>query len=93
MHSNPALPMAENARRVLSWAEEVGYVVYYLKEHRRLEDPGEIAHRGRCHLLLQSREEPYPAVLSGIEQSAAVRWPAPGSRRPRVPSADACAPT
>jgi FkbM family methyltransferase len=70
MHSNPDLSMRVNAQRLLDWCERAGYVAWYLKEHARLERAERIAHRGRCHVLLQPASWPYPEWLRGIEQSA-----------------------
>ncbi|HET6386073.1 MAG TPA: FkbM family methyltransferase [Armatimonadota bacterium] len=70
MHSNPDLPMRENATRVLRWCEELGYNAWYLARESHLTDPDEIAHRGRCHLLLQPADWSYPTWLRGIPQSA-----------------------
>ena len=70
MHSPPELPMAENASLVLAWAREVDYAAWYLREGIRITSPEPIAHRGRCHLLLQPADWPYPDWLVGIGQSA-----------------------
>ena len=70
MHSPPELPMARNAELVLAWANAARYAVWYLSGAQRIEDAGPIQHRGRCHLLLQPDEWPYPAWLVGIKQSA-----------------------
>jgi len=32
----------------------------------------QLAHRGRCHLLLQTAELGFPEILRGIEQGASV---------------------
>jgi len=69
MHSLPELPMRENARRVLAWAEAAGYAVWYLREATRITTPDPIQHRGRCHLLLQPADWDYPPWLVGIKQS------------------------
>lgn len=69
MHSPPELPMEKNAEQVLSWAAELGYAAWYLSEAVKLETPSTIAHRGRCHLLLQPESWPYPDWLRGIKQS------------------------
>lgn len=69
MHSPPELSMAKNAEQVLSWAAEVGYSAWYLSEGVKIESPQPIAHRGRCHLLLQPAAWPFPDWLRGIKQS------------------------
>ncbi len=68
LHSNPELPMERNASDVLSWAAEVGYSAWYLKTGERLLSAGTVRHRGRCHLLMQPQELPYPESLRGIQQ-------------------------
>ena len=70
MHSNPELPMTVNADRVLSWCSEVGYSAWYLAGGVRLSTPDRVKDRGRCHLLLQPTDWPYPSWLEGIPQSA-----------------------
>jgi FkbM family methyltransferase len=70
MHNPPELPMLENASRVLAWCESVSYAAWYLKEKTLLRDPREIAHRGRCHLLLQRQDEAFPEWLKDIPQGA-----------------------
>ena len=73
MHSPPELPMVENAARVLTWCETVGYHAWYLADKIRLATPSQIQHRGRCHLLLQPASWDFPSWLSTIPQSAALR--------------------
>lgn len=68
MHSNPDLPMQVNAESVLSWCQENDYRAWYLAEHVLLESSQQIAHRGRCHLLLQPSEWIYPEWLQSIQQ-------------------------
>ena len=70
MHSNPELSMTANASKVLAWCAELGYSPWYLARGKRLESAEEIKDRGRCHLLLQPADWPYPEWLVGIPQSA-----------------------
>ena len=70
MHSMAELTMAHNASLVLEWAQQTGYAAWYLSGATRLESPDLIQHRGRCHVLLQPRDWPYPDWLVGIPQSA-----------------------
>jgi FkbM family methyltransferase len=72
MHSGGSLTMERNAEDVLAWCDEHGYGAWYLAKGRRLEGSAEVAHRGRCHLLLQARDVAFPSVLEGIAQSAPV---------------------
>lgn len=80
MHSNPDLTMSANAAKVLGWCNELGYSVWYLKRGSRLDTPDEIKDRGRCHLLLQPADWPYPAWLVGIPQGAGLSEVAIDSR-------------
>lgn len=73
MHSPPELPMTENAALVLAWAKSHDYAAWYLSEGVRIETPDPIAHRGRCHLLVQPSSWPYPEWLRGIKQSANIQ--------------------
>jgi hypothetical protein len=70
MHSNPTLRMSANAERVLKWCSEMGYKAWYLAEAVELTSAEQIAHRGRCHLLLQPVDWEYPEWLRGIRQGA-----------------------
>jgi FkbM family methyltransferase len=72
MHSNPEMTMAQNATDVLDWCQSVGYRAWYLSEATRLDSPAQIQHRGRCHLLLQPSDWPYPDWLIGIKEAAAL---------------------
>jgi FkbM family methyltransferase len=69
MHSPPELPMSENAARVLQWCADHRFTAWYLKEGTQLPSPALIAHRGRCHLLLQPLEWTYPEWLRNLRQS------------------------
>lgn len=72
MHSGENLPMRTNAADVLAWCDQHDYDAWYLATGERLADPGPLEHRGRCHLLLQERGAPFPSIIEGIPQSAAV---------------------
>ncbi len=72
MHSGASLAMTQNAADVLAWCDEVGYRAWYLTTGEPLEAPAAVAHRGRCHLLLQPRNLPYPAILRGVPESAPI---------------------
>jgi FkbM family methyltransferase len=69
MHAGASLPMSDNAQMVMSWCDSVSYRAWYLKEHRPLASPDDIAGRGRCHLLLLPGDSTYPEYLRGIPQS------------------------
>ena len=72
MHAPPELPMADNARSVLDWCDETDYSAWYLAKHEPLRTPDQIAHRGRCHLLLQPSGLPYPSGLDQVTQGASI---------------------
>jgi len=72
MHSPPELPMAQNANLILDWCRQYSYTAWYLKDHAQLTSADQIAHRGRCHLLLQPATWPYPEKLKSIQQSAPI---------------------
>lgn len=73
MHANPELTMTDNATKVLAWCKAHDYAAWYLAKEMLLETPQPIATRGRCHLLLQPSDWPYPDWLRGISQSAPQR--------------------
>ena len=72
MHSNPALPMKQNAANLIAWCQANAYSAWYLKTKIRLEAPEQIADRGRCHVLLLPKDQLFPAYLLGIEQGAPI---------------------
>jgi len=73
MHSPEEIGgMGKNAQRVLSWCKKMEYRAWYLAAGAELLEEGQIAHRGRCHLLLQSADRGFPETLRGIEQGAPV---------------------
>jgi len=72
MHSNTMLSMQANAESILAWCGKVGYAAWYLKEGIRLTNAQQIAHRGRCHLLLIPSHSSYPSNLKDISQGAAL---------------------
>ncbi len=74
MHAPPEMPMLKNAGLVLDWCNVHNYRAYYMKEHNLLENPGQIAHRGRCHLLLLPAGTPYPEYLKEIKEGDEIKW-------------------
>lgn len=75
MHSNPDLTMLQNAKNVLAWCDGNDYFAWYLAKHHRLTRPQQIEDRGRCHLLLQFAEFPYPECLKPIDQGDPLSFP------------------
>lgn len=72
MHKLDELSMHANANNVLTWCREVGYEAWYLAKHTKLNNGAEIAHRGKCHLLLQPSDWEFPEFLMKIRQGAAL---------------------
>ncbi len=72
VHSNPDLPMVENAKSILDWCQKNSYSAWYLKNKTLLRDAEVVAGRGRCHVLLQPQEWLFPEWLKGIEQGDSV---------------------
>lgn len=68
MHGPDEMPMERNAGLILDWCYKTGYTAWYLKEHIKLEAAAQIAHRGRCHLLLLPEEMEYPEYLRDIQE-------------------------
>jgi FkbM family methyltransferase len=68
MHSPEEMPMKRNAQFVLDWCTKNNFAPWYLKDASILEDADTIAHRGKCHLLLQPKGWMYPEYLSGVKQ-------------------------
>ncbi len=72
MHGPDEMPMAKNAQLILNWCNENNYKAYYMKEHKQLTEAEQIAHRGRCHLLLLPKSQAYPDYLKDIDEGDAL---------------------
>ncbi len=70
MHNLKDLGMEKAAEMMLAWSDDMGYRVWYLKTGKELESGKTIAERGKCHLLLLPKEEPYLSYLKGVKQNA-----------------------
>lgn len=68
MHSSPEMSMTENAERILRWCKDTGFAAWYMKSREILQTEQQIAHRGKCHLLLQPDDWSYPDFLAQINQ-------------------------
>lgn len=68
MHGPKEMPMVENAKLILDWCTNNNYKAFYMKEHNLLENAKQIAHRGRCHLLLLPQQMEYPEYLKEINE-------------------------
>lgn len=74
MHGPDEMPMAENAKLVLNWCAENKYKAYYMKEHTLLNNAEQIAHRGRCHILLLPEKMDYPEYLKDINEGDEIKY-------------------
>ena len=72
MHSPPELTMDKNAELVINWCENNCYQAWYLKEKIKLINAEQIAHRGRCHLLLLPEHDTFPKYLIPIAQGSKI---------------------
>lgn len=70
MHARQELPMKKNAELILDWCKAHSYRAWYMKMGEVLDSPDQIASRGRCHLLLQPFDWPYPGYLMNVPQGA-----------------------
>jgi len=69
VHSSP-ISMTDNATKIIEWCQNNNYQAWYLKEKVFLTDPDQIAHRGRCHLLLLPENQSFPEYLLPLKQGA-----------------------
>lgn len=72
MHSGGDLTMERNMSDVLGWCSDNDYRAWYLATGEELADASTVAHRGRCHVLLQPSGDPFPDVLVGVPQGASI---------------------
>ncbi|MCB0698982.1 MAG: FkbM family methyltransferase [Chitinophagales bacterium] len=68
MHGPEEMPMVKNAGLILEWCRTNSYKAYYMKDHVELTSVEQIAHRGRCHLLLLPVNVAYPEYLNRINE-------------------------
>ncbi len=68
MHGPAEMPMEQNAGLVLDWCKANSYQAWYMKEQALLQSATQIAHRGRCHLLLLPKGMDYPEYLKRIKE-------------------------
>ncbi len=69
VHSSKQLGIVQNTEKILLWCDQNNYKSFYLCEHKELNDPQYIKHRGRYHLLLIPNNNKYPKGLADIAQS------------------------
>lgn len=70
MHATKELSMKDNATLVINWCNENNYKAFYLKDNSELTKPEDIAHRGKCHLLLLPNNELFPDYLKNIKEGS-----------------------
>lgn len=63
MHSNDELSMLQNGNYIIELCDEIHYSVWYLDTKEIITSGDAIAHRGRCHLLLQPKNNNFPKYL------------------------------
>ena len=74
MHSPKEITMEQNAKWILGWCSSHSYQPWYLKDKCLLEEPEQIKHRGRCHLLLLPNGENFPDYLNRITEGQAINF-------------------
>ena len=70
LHNVKDRSMFETGSFVINWCVENDYVAYYLTDGKILQDPHQIAHRGKCHVLLLPKNIPYPEYLNNIHEGS-----------------------
>ncbi|WP_432409997.1 FkbM family methyltransferase [Rasiella sp. SM2506] len=68
MHHVEDISMEEGITKMILWAKEANYNVWYLKTGALLTTANSVKHRGKCHILLLPKEKEYPDYLKGVEQ-------------------------
>ena len=69
LHSFPPSTMRANAQHTLEWCAARRYRMWYLASGAPVEIAEQLAHRGRCHVLLLPSNAPYPSGLLDIPQN------------------------
>lgn len=73
MHSNPDLPMTENATMLLDWCTKNGYTPWYMKNATVIENIETVSKRGRFHAFLLPAGVDYPSYLRTLGQGASIQ--------------------
>lgn len=68
MHDVENLRMETAINKMIAWADEMDYKVWYLKNGEELTSGELVKNRGKCHILLVPSEKPYPEYLIGLKQ-------------------------
>lgn len=70
MHATKECSMEANMNKVLDWAKAVQYRAYFLVNGKEVYSGSELAHRGRCHILVQPNAWDYPSFLIDVKESS-----------------------
>jgi FkbM family methyltransferase len=70
MHVTQGCPMEQNMDNVLEWTNANGYKAFFLVDGSEITSGAMLAHRGRCHILVQPGTWEYPSFLIGVKESA-----------------------
>jgi len=72
MHAIAEYSMEQNTSCILDWCKKVKYNAWYLTEEKIITAASELAHRGKCHLLLLPASKKFPIYLKGIKQNSSL---------------------
>lgn len=72
MHNVKNLGMEAAGELMIKWCTEQNYQAWYLKTGSILSTGSTIADRGKCHLLLIPKNQPYPEYLKDITQGSSL---------------------
>jgi len=70
MHVTDELSMEKNGDQVVAWAKMNRYRTYFLVDGIEMLNGAPIAHRGRCHVLLQPSTWDYPDFLRDVKEGS-----------------------
>lgn len=70
MHDLRDLPISDAIDSIIRWCKKVNYKVWYLKTCEELKNSELVKNRGKCHILLLPKDQPYPDYLINIPQRA-----------------------
>lgn len=70
MHATQECSMEKNMNTVLVWTKTNDYKAFFLVDGEEIVNGAKLAHRGRCHILVQPAIWEYPSYLIGVKESA-----------------------
>ena len=70
MHMLPDFSMEQAGNKIINWCERNQYQSWYMKSKEKLSSGSMIKERGKCHLLLIPKNQPYPEYLKMINQNS-----------------------